>query len=643
MKIKNILSFILIISALFVSTTLLAQTKKSVLKLCEKATVEIENRNFDKAILLLQKALKKDSLYSEIYIRLGDVYNFTLQSENAALCYNKAIQLLDNPNSILYMFAADEELKSGNYNDALKNYHLFLQKSKNMELIQEVEINVKKCKFGIEALKNPVNMNPVNLGLSINSEWDEYLATLTADEQEIIYTVRRPRDSKTICAFCMTEEDFYASINKDSVWQTRYPLGPPVNSSYNEGAQTISPDGKYLFFTLCNAESGYGSCDLYWSKRIGGRWSRPRNFGAPVNTSSWESQPSIAPDGKTIYFNSNREGSIGKSDIWKTEMIEEGVFTPPVNLGSEINTEFEENAPFIHPDGTTLYFVSDGHIGLGGRDIFFSTLLADQTWSKPVNMGYPINTSADELNIFINAKGTRAYYSSDKEGGYGGMDIYYFDLDEHLRPIPVTYMKGKVKDSETGQPLEADIEMVDLNLNQVITSTKSDPITGEFLACIRTGTNVLLNISHPFYLFYSENFYLKKIASELEPIIKDVLLEKPSKGNTIVMNNIFFEFNESTLKQESYIELDLLLTFLRQNNKLKVEIGGHTDDLGTDEYNLKLSLERAESVYKHLISKGIEPIRLTYKGYGEAQPISTNETEEGRAANRRTEITIIEN
>lgn len=643
MKIKNIITFVLIISGLIVSTTLNAQTKKSVLKLCEKAVIEIENRNFDKAIVLLNKALKKDTLYPEIYIRLGDVYNFTLQSQKAADCYNKAITLFENPNPILYMFAADEELKSGRYGAALINYNKFLEKSKNSDLIKEVLNNVKKCEFGVDAIQNPVNMNPINMGNSINSEWDEYLATLTADEKEIIYTVRRPRDSKTICAFCMTEEDFYSSINQDTNWQPRFPLGAPVNSSYNEGAQTISPDGKYLFFTLCNAESGYGSCDLYWSKRIGGRWSRPRNFGAPVNTSYWESQPSIAPDGKTIYFNSNREGTYGASDIWKTEMIEEGVFTVPVNLGPVINTEFEENAPFIHPDGTTLYFVSDGHVGLGGRDIFFSTLLADNSWTTPINMGYPINTAADELNIFINAKGTTAYYSSDKEGGFGGMDIYYFTLDDHLRPIPVTYMKGKVKDNETGQPLEADIEMIDLENNKVITATKSDPITGEFLACIRTGSNVLLNISHPFYLFYSDNFYLKKIASELEPVIKDVSLQKPSKGNAIVMNNIFFEFNQSLLKQESYVELDLLVDFLLKNKNLKIEVGGHTDDLGSDDYNMKLSIDRAQTVYLYLISKGIDSKKLTYKGYGETQPVEPNDTEEGRASNRRTEITIIEN
>ncbi|MDX9891363.1 MAG: OmpA family protein [Bacteroidales bacterium] len=641
---NKIFSYVLIISVMLLSFTLNAQTKKSVINGCKKAVIEIEKQNYEKALQYLYKALAKDSNYAEIYIRMGDVYNFTLRSCDAAYAYNKALSLLSNPEPILFMFAADEELKCGSYMAAYNNYQRFISLSNNPELLKHVEQNMKKCVFGLEAIQKPVNMTPINMGDKINSEWDEYLATLTADEQEIIYTVRRPRDKNTICAFCATEEDFYSSI-KDSTgeWTERNPMGSPINSSYNEGAQTISPDGKYLFFTLCNAESGYGSCDLYWSKRIGGRWSRPRNFGAPVNTNFWESQPSIAPDGKTIYFTSNRPGGEGASDLWKTEMIDEGVFTIPVNLGPNVNTPSEEDAPFIHPDGTTLYFVSEGHPGMGGRDIFFSTLLADNTWSTPKNMGYPINTSADELNIFINASGTQAYYSSDKEGGIGGLDIYYFQLDEHLRPTPVTFMKGKVKDSETGQPLEADIEMIDLNANKVITSTKSDPVTGEFLACIRTGTNVMLNISHPFYLFYSENFYLKTIATELEPVLKDIILQKPAKGSTLVMNNIFFELNQSDLKAESFVELDVLVDFLKKNRNLKIEIGGHTDDIGTDEYNLHLSLERSKSVYQYLIQKGIDGSRLTYKGYGETMPVKSNETEEGRAANRRTEIKVLEN
>jgi len=330
-------------------------------------------------------------------------------------------------------------------------------------------------------------------------------------------------------------------------------------------------------------------------------------------------------------------------DIWKTEMIEEGVFTEPVNLGDIINTPCDEAAPFIHPDGSSLYFASDGHPGMGGMDIFYAMLLPDDSWSEPINMGYPINTFKDEINIFINAAGNTAYYASNKEGGYGGMDIYYFTLDEHLRPNPVTYMKGKIKDKETGEPLGANLELIDLDYNKLITATSSDPITGDYMLSIRTGSNVLLNISHPFYLFFSENFKLKRSATELQPFLRDIYLKKPEVGSSLVLKNIFFDFNQSDLKPESFVELDILFDFLQKNKSVTIEIGGHTDDLGSEEYNNKLSLERAKSVSQYLIDKKIDTNRITYKGYGKSQPIESNDTEEGRAANRRTEIKIIGN
>ena len=450
----------------------------------------------------------------------------------------------------------------------------------------------------------------------------------------------RPRDDKTVCVFCQSEEDFYASKKQDGAWQPRYPLEYPINTGYNEGAQCISPDGHYLFFTLCNTDFGNGSCDLYWSKRIGERWSRPRNFDAPVNTKSWESQPSIAPDGKTIYFVSNRPGGFGGMDIWKTEMTEEGVFSVPVNLGETINTEYDESAPFIHADGRTLYFVSNGHPGMGGRDIFYTTLNNGE-WSKPVNLGYPINTSADEINLLINAAGTTAYFSSDKDGGFGGQDLYYFTLDESLRPTPVTYIKGHVYDATTHEPLKATIELIDLSTNQTITYTNSDPTTGEFLACILTGTNVMMNVSNPYYPFYSENFSIEKDYSQLNPYLKNIPLRRPEIGETFVLRNVFFDFDKSILKNESHIELDKLVAYLSSNQNLKIEIGGHTDNQGNDDYNMNLSLQRAKSVYNYLISKGISADRMSYKGYGETKPIATNDTEEGRQLNRRTEFKVV--
>lgn len=620
-----------------------AQNRKAAIKLCEKAKVELNAKNFAKAKTILDKAILKDSTYHNIYFLLGDIYNLSLKSCEAAEAYNHALRLTPKPRALDYISVAGEEMKCGKYEEAYNHYQTFLAMGGHSTLIEEVNKNIITCKFGMEAVKHPVNMNPINMGSAINSEHDEYLATLTADEQEIIYTVRRPRDENTACVFCKTEEDFYWSKKADNQWQPRESMGTPINSSYNEGAQSVSPDGNYLFYTLCNADQGYGSCDLYWTKRIGNRWSRPRNFGTPVNSSFWESQPTIAPDGKTIYFASNRPGGYGGFDLWKTTMTSEGTFSEPVNLGSNINTENDETAPFIHPDGSTIYFASNGHPGMGGRDLFFATLLADSSWNKPVNLGYPINTPADELNIFINATGDVAYYASDKDGGEGGLDLYYFILDEHLRPTPVTYMKGKITDKESGKPLEANIELIDLNKSKTITSTISDPETGEFLACILTGSNLMLNISHPFYLFYSENFKLTETADSLKPFLKDIYLQKPQTGSSIIMRNIFFDFNQSTLQPESFIELDYLVEFLNNNKEIKIEISGHTDNQGSDEINDKLSLERAQSVYNYVVSKGISPERLTYKGYGKRKPIAENDTEEGRAQNRRTEITILEN
>ncbi|MBP5662783.1 MAG: OmpA family protein [Bacteroidales bacterium] len=611
--------------------------------LYRKAQDALNGHHFDKAQTYLDKALELDPNFAEAYLLQGDVYNFQSNSVGAVANYNKAIQLKPNQKPILFYITAVEELKCGLYQDAYNHLLIFQEREKDITpLAKEFEKAMETATFGKEAIKNPMHFNPINMGPNINSEHDEYLAALTADEQEIIFTVRQPRNENTICVFCQTEEDFYVSKQVNNSWQPREAMGAPIKSGYNEGAQCISPDGRYLFYTLCNTDYGMGSCDLYWAKRIGDRWSRPRNFGEPVNSKHWESQPTIAPDGRTIIFASNRPGGFGGVDLWKTTMTEEGVFSVPENLGPVINTKGDDTAPFIHSDGKTLYFCSDGRPGMGGKDIYYSTLLSDGSWSEPLNMGYPLNTPADEINISINAAGNTGYIASDKEGGFGGLDLYSFTLDEKLRPTPVTYLKGRVIDAFTKRPVEAQIEMIDLNQDKLLTSTTSDPETGEFLACILTGTNVLLNVSNPLYPFYSENFQIDKEASEIEPYIKDISLQRAGVGKTYILQNIFFEFDKSDLQPASFVELNLLVDYLKQNHDIAIEIGGHTDDQGSDEYNNRLSLARAKAVYDYLLSKGIEASQVSYKGYGKSQPIADNSTEEGRATNRRTEFKIVE-
>lgn len=618
-----------------------AQKVSKAVALCNKAQQFINTRDFAKAMSVLKQAQQKDPTYADTYILMGDLYNFTLNSDSAALCYNKAIALIGDPDPMLYFITANEEVKCSKYAEALKNYELFLLKGvQYTEVLSDAQKGVSNCKFAIEAMKKPVKYKLENLGASINSEWDESLAAITADGSRIVFTVNRPKDKNTVCAFCLNEEDLYTSTNENGAWQPRVAIGSPIKTGYNEGAQCLSPDGLYLIYTMCNSDFGMGSCDLYWSKRIGQKWSRPRNFGSPVNTSAWETQPSMASDGQTIYFVSSRPGGYGGMDIWKTKMTAEGVFSVPENLGPTINTPGDDAAPFIHSDGRTLYFASNGRVGMGGYDLYYATLQPDGTWSEPENLGYPINTAADEINIFISAAGTTAYIASDKSGGFGGLDLYSFELDEDLRPNPVTYIKGKVKDFETGDPILAHIEMVDLATRKVVTNTYSDGQTGEYLACIQTGCNVMLNVSNPKYPFYSENFQIEKSYTELEPFHKDIQLKQAEVGTVVVMKNIFFDFDKSVLKPESYVELDKLVDYL-SHNAVKIEIGGHTDGLGEAEYNERLSENRAFAVYSYLLSKGIESERLSYKGYGSRKPIADNNTEEGRAANRRTEFMII--
>jgi len=311
-----------------------------------------------------------------------------------------------------------------------------------------LEWKIAQCKFGIKAMQYPTNMIPINLGNNVNSGWDEYHPSLTGDSKEILFTVRHPRTPQTLCKHCKEEEDIFSSLQQYGIWQPRTKLEAPVNSNHNDGAQCISPNGKYLFFTICNADFGYGSCDIYWSKREGNVWTKPKNCGSKVNTRYWESQPSIASDGKTLYFTSNRPGGKGGMDIWKTEMVSEGVFSQPVNLGATINTPHDELSPFIHFDQKTLYFSSDGHLGMGGKDLFYAKKQLDGSWSEPVNLGYPINSYQDESGIVINAQGNAAYFASARLGGFGGLDLYCFELEESLRPEPVLFIAEKTATQE---------------------------------------------------------------------------------------------------------------------------------------------------------------------------------------------------
>jgi outer membrane protein OmpA-like peptidoglycan-associated protein/Tol biopolymer transport system component len=506
-----------------------------------------------------------------------------------------------------------------------------------LEPIKKLRAN---CTFAAEMVKHPVPFDPKNLGDNINSKKAEYLPSLTTDEQTLIYTVRVPVVNPMTGQY-YDQEDFYISHKVDGEWGQAVLIGPPINTPGNEGAQSISPDGKYLFFTACEREDGFGNCDIYMAEKVGNRWSVPHNLGEVINSPAWDSQPSFSSDGKTLYFLSARTGGFGKQDIYKSMLDADNNWTAPVNMGANFNTSGNEFSPFIHPDDQTLYFGSEGLQGMGGVDIFYARKDEKGNWGKPVNIGYPINTTADENCLVVGASAKIAYFASDREDTRGKKDLYSFDLYKEAQPKAVSYLKGIVFDCDSKANLAAKFELIDLSNGQIIVQSASDKVSGAFLVSLPSGKDYALNVSRPGYLFYSDNFSLKENAGVSNPVLMDVPLHLIKAGQSMVMKNIFFATNAFNLKDESKAELAKLVAFLNTNAGVKIEIGGHTDNTGDKKFNQTLSEKRAKAVYDSLIAAGVSPAKLTFKGYGDSKPIADNTSEEGKAKNRRTEFTIM--
>ncbi len=646
-----------IVSAQYDYTT----NNKKAIQYYEQALNAFGRMDYFNAADLMQKAIKKDKKFIEAHIVLAEIYMDNGNAIKAIESYQNAIAIDPDFFPGIYFSLGQLEMMEQNFESAEKYLEKYLT-YKDIKPISrsQAERTLQSCKFAIEATNNPVPFNPVDLGENINTEHDEYWPSLTADEQTLIFTRLIPKglidysngdeeqdrpsvnEQNLPPGMRNVQEDFYISNKVDSQWTKAVNAGKTINTGGNEGAQTITADGRTMYFTACNRADGKGRCDIYRSEKTGDKWSVPVNIGAPVNTAHWEAQPSISPDGKILYFVSNRPGGIGQKDIWKSELMPDGRWTKPENLGENINTSGEEQSPFIHHDNKTLYFSSDGLIGMGGFDLFKVKKNDDGSWSKPKNLGYPINTIYHEVGLIVNAAGDRAFYASDRMR-HKGRDLFTFELYDEIRPNPVSYFKGIVFDADTKEKLEARFELINLEQNETVMEAKSDIVTGEFLVCIPTDNDYALNISKEGYLFYSDNFSLKGVFEISDPFIKDIALNPIKPGEKIILRNIFYATDSYELIDKSKAELNKLTKFLEENPGLKIEISGHTDNVGTNAYNLTLSEKRAQSVVNYLVEQGISIERLTYKGYGEESPVDTNETEEGRANNRRTEIKILSN
>jgi outer membrane protein OmpA-like peptidoglycan-associated protein/Tol biopolymer transport system component len=493
-------------------------------------------------------------------------------------------------------------------------------------------------------MQHPVPFDVNQLGPAINSADDEYWPSLTVDGQILFFTRLIRRDDPAPKSNQFVQEDIFNSQLIENCWQESHPVSS-LNSNENEGAQSISADGRMLFYTACNRPDGMGSCDIYYSILRSGKWSEPFNAGKPVSSVDWDAQPSFSIDGRTIYFSSNRKGGKGGMDIWKCDLLKftangAAIWGYPVNLGDSINTPGNEMSPFIHSDGKTLYFASNHWPGMGGSDIFHSRMLDQKTWSKARNMGYPINTFKDEMGLVVDASGANAYFSSDRPGSQG-KDIYEFKLYAEARPLPVSYIKGKVFDDSTAEPLFAKIELTDLQQSKSIIQTQTDRTTGEFLIGLPLRSEYAFNISSEGYLFFSKNIIVSDMNQQIEPQLVEFRLNKIESGNSVTLNNVFFETGSAIINHQSFPELQKLLELLINNSEIKIEIEGHTDNIGNDVYNHQLSEFRAESVYNYLVEHGIDRDRLKFFGYGLSKPVSSNDTPQGRALNRRTVFRIL--
>ncbi|MCY7360091.1 MAG: OmpA family protein, partial [Rudanella sp.] len=417
----------------------------------------------------------------------------------------------------------------------------------------------------------------------------------------------------------------------------------------NEGTPSLSADGRTLVFTACQGRKGFGSCDLYISRRTGSDWSAPQNLGGTVNTSNYESQPALSADGRRLYFVSDRPGGKGKRDLWRTDADADGNWQEPVNLGTPINTPFNEASPFIHANGQTLFFASEGHPGMGGYDLFVSdsTLTTGpQRWSTPANLGYPINTSEDQASLFVSANGARAYYSFEeqKEGISQRSRIYVFDMPESLRERvkPVSYLKGVITNGKDKKPISATIELIDLATNQTVSRVASDGQTGQYAIVLPTEGEYALYVNSPGYLFKSLSFdFTQKHNETNRGLALPVVLEPLSNTGKETLNNIFFELGRYDLVGKSRPELNRLVDFLKANPTVSVEISGHTDDQGDANANLLLSKKRAQTVVAYLTEAGIDAKRIRSTGFGKTRPLLPNITEENRRLNRRIEWRVL--
>lgn len=635
---KTILNALITLLACFLSLQLIAQNystnNKKAIKLFENAQQEFKvNRNFDEGLSMLEKAVDIDHNFTEAHATLAGNYHLLGQQDKALEHYKS-----------VYEQGKDNVRFSGVIFDLGTIYFEDADYSNALDCFQAVEKTAPgrykrnhyyllSSKFSIEALKNPYDFQPKELPATINKFKFQSNPQLTADGEQMIFSIR--------AGMGVQFDEQIAIVSKENgEWGMPRNISDNINTPTNEGFASITGDGKTIVFTSCDRADGLGRCDLYISEKVGNEWSKAVNMGETVNSPAWESGPAITADGHKIYFSSDRGGGKGEKDLWYTEKGKNGEWTKPKNLGEPINTEFSEVTPFIHADGETLFFASDGHPGLGGYDVFYTRDL-NGTWTSPFNLGYPMNTNHNEGSLFITPDNEKGYFEKYVSMGRDSYSrLYEVDLPLALQvATPSIYAKGVVTDAITKRPISALVGLVDLSAEEMVQKVTSDSVNGNYLIVLSEGINYGLFVEKEGYLFFSKNFDFMN--NKFDPQELNIELLPISEGKTLTLNNVFFESGSYKLLEQSEAELGMISKLMKQRPELKFKIEGHTDNVGDKTSNVTLSKNRAQSVYDYLLMTGIDKSRLSYQGYGETKSVADNTTAEGRAENRRIEIRVV--
>lgn len=655
---KAILFALVLISSLSIS----AQKKLSETyrKEVNQINTFIAEENFKAASKLLLKIDSLNPNNANINYNIGLCYLKIPSNRNKAIpFFNKAITNISSSYSGIcndnyapqdaYYHIAEAYHYNYEFDNAIKYFTKYKAEFSGTDrtLLNNVDRNIQTCYVAKKLKQNPLDIQIQNIGKNINTQYPEYCPIISNDESVLIFTSRRKGSTGGLLdeQGKFYEDIFVSNRNFKGEWLAPLKIGANINTMMHEAAISVSNDGSKLFIYKDDGDDG----NIYMSNFEDYQWSTPIALNKNINSEFWETHATLSPDGNTLYFTSNRPGGFGGRDIYKSLKTEKGDWGPAVNMGATINTPFNEDAPFILSDGKTLYFSSEGHESMGGFDVFISNMTDDGFWTTPTNIGYPINTTEDDIFFAPTSDQKHAYYSSAKEEGFGDQDIYVITIVKEKEDFAV--IKGTVIDPNTFKPLEAKIEVSDKAKNEVVANTTSDKITGEYAISLPTEKDYAMTIKSDNYQPYTENFKVNKSDKNVE-INKDVPLkplatQAPLKiedyniGDKFILRNIYFDTDKNELTKESISELDGLVNFLKAMPTIKIELSGHTDNIGSAEHNKDLSTRRAKAAMDYLISKGIDATRLTSQGYGYEQPIATNSNDEGRKKNRRTEVKII--